>query len=187
MLCLEIEHRGQAEKGFLVDAVDVTVGGARGARVRLLPRDRKSPPGLSPLRLGLHKQYNLLCAVEFLSSLISEKEALLGSLVSASSLSEELQRPVKITMSRQSCSSSLSHGNDAGARVVGGKEEVYSLVNRFLCAGTACSTSPRNGPRHRVRQTVSAARTPSTAPSYYPGISLITKPRLASISPRRPG
>ncbi|KAF8268203.1 TRAPP trafficking subunit Trs65-domain-containing protein [Lactarius quietus] len=129
MLCVEIEHPGQAPEGFSVDAVDVTVGGAGGARVRLLPGDGKSPPELFPLRLSAHEQYNLLFAVELLSSPISEKEALLG--VSASSLSEELQRPVTITVSGRPFSSSTSHGNDIGARVVGGKEELLFPTQPF--------------------------------------------------------
>ncbi|KAH8996441.1 TRAPP trafficking subunit Trs65-domain-containing protein [Lactarius hatsudake] len=122
MLCVELEHPGQAPEGFSVEAVDVTVGGAGGARVRLLPGDGKSPPELFPLRLGAHEQYNLLFAVELLSSPISEKEALLLGM-SASALGEELQRPVTITVRGQPFSNSLSQGNDAGARVVGGTEE----------------------------------------------------------------
>ncbi|KAH9007973.1 TRAPP trafficking subunit Trs65-domain-containing protein [Lactarius hengduanensis] len=122
MLCVELEHPGQAPEGFSVEAVDVTVGGAGGARVRLLPGDGKSPPELFPLRLGAYEQYNLLFAVELLSSPISEKEALLLGM-SASALGEELQRPVTITVRGQPFSNSLSEGNDAGARVVGGTEE----------------------------------------------------------------
>ncbi|KAH8993508.1 TRAPP trafficking subunit Trs65-domain-containing protein [Lactarius akahatsu] len=130
MLCVELEHPGQAPEGFSVEAVDVTVGGAGGARVRLLPGDGKSPPELFPLRLGAHEQYNLLFAVELLSSPISEKEALLLGM-SASALGEELQRPVTITVRGQPFSNSLSQGNDAGARVVGGTEECLFPTQPF--------------------------------------------------------
>ncbi|KAI9437616.1 TRAPP trafficking subunit Trs65-domain-containing protein [Lactarius indigo] len=122
MLCVELEHPGQAPEGFSVEAVDVTVGGAGGARVRLLPGDGKSPPELFPLRLGAHEQYNLLFAVELLSSPISEKEALLLG-VSASALGEELQRPVTITVRGQPFTNTLSQGNDAVTKVVSGTEE----------------------------------------------------------------
>jgi hypothetical protein len=37
MLCVEIEHPGHAPEVFSVEAVDVIVGGAGGARVCLLP------------------------------------------------------------------------------------------------------------------------------------------------------
>lgn len=130
MLCVEIEHPGQAPEGFSVDAVDVTVGGAGGARVRLLPGDGKSSPELFPLCLSAHEQYNLLFAVELLSSPISEKEALLLG-VSAPSLGEELQRPVTIIVRGQPFSSSLSHGNDARPRLVGGKEELLFPTQPF--------------------------------------------------------
>ena len=109
MLCVEIEHPGQAPEGFSVDAVDVVVGGAGGARVRLLPGDGKSPLELFPLRLSAHEQYNLLFAVELLSSPASEKEALLLG-VSTSPPSEELQRPVTITV----CGQPFSSGDDEG-------------------------------------------------------------------------
>ncbi|KAI9465379.1 TRAPP trafficking subunit Trs65-domain-containing protein [Lactarius psammicola] len=130
MLCVEIEHPGQAPEGFSVDAVDVTVGGAGGARVHLLPGEGKSRPELFPLRLSAHEQYNLLFAVELLSSPISEKEALhIG--VSTSSPGEELQRPVTIIVRGQPFSSSLSHGNEAVARVVGGMEELLFPTQPF--------------------------------------------------------
>ncbi|KAI9448837.1 TRAPP trafficking subunit Trs65-domain-containing protein [Lactarius psammicola] len=106
MLCVEIEHPGQAPEGFSVDAVDVTVGGVGGAR------------------------YNLLFAVELLSSPISEKEALLLG-VSTSSLGEELQRPVTIIVRGQPFSSSVSQGNEAVARVVGGMEELLFPTQPF--------------------------------------------------------
>ena len=77
LLFVEIEYPGQAPEGFSVEAVEVIVGGAGGARVRLLPGDGKPPPDLFPLRLNAHEQYNLLFAVELLNSPISEKEALL--------------------------------------------------------------------------------------------------------------
>ena len=113
MLCVEIEHPGQAPEGFSVDAVDVVVGGAGGARVRLLPGDGKSPLELFPLRLSAHEQYNLLFAVELLSSPATEKEALILG-VSTTSLSDELQRPVTITVRGQPFSGSLSNGDDEG-------------------------------------------------------------------------
>ncbi|KAH9009147.1 hypothetical protein EDB85DRAFT_2163205 [Lactarius pseudohatsudake] len=59
ILCAELEHPGQAPEGSSVKAIDVTVRGAGGARVRLLPRDYKSFPELFALRLSAHEQYHL--------------------------------------------------------------------------------------------------------------------------------
>jgi len=107
VLYVELEHPSQAPERFSVNIVDVTIGGAGGVRMGLLPRDGKSPPELFLLRLSAHERYNLLLAVELLSFPISKQEALLLG-VSASSLGEELQRPVTITLRWQPFSGSLS-------------------------------------------------------------------------------
>jgi hypothetical protein len=172
MLCVEIEHPGQAPEGFSVDAVDVTVGGAGDARVRLLLGDGKSPPELFPLRLSPHEQYNLLFAVELLSTPISEKEALLG--VSASSLGEELQRPVTITVRGQPFSSTLEHGNNAGVKVVGGKEELLfptqPFPSRWNCV---LDLAPQRSPAPGQTDSEVLPEPPSPFPT--------TTPRLSSI------
>jgi hypothetical protein len=175
MLCVEIEHPGQAPEGFSVDAVDVTVGGAGGARVRLLPGDGKSPPELFPLRLNAHEQYNLLFAVELLSSPISEKEALLLGGVSTSSLSEELQRPVTITVRGQPFSGALSHEND----IVSGKEELLfptqPFPSRWNCV---LDLTPQwlPAPGHTDSEVL------PEPPSPFP----VTTPRIPSSTPDKP-
>ena len=172
MLCVEIEHPGQAPEAFSVDAVEVTVGGAGDTRVRLLSGDGKSPPELFPLRLSPHEQYNLLFAVELLSAPISEKEALLS--MSASSLGEELQRPVTITVRGQPFSSSLSSGNDSGARVAGGKEELLfptqPFPSRWNCV---LDLAPQRSPALGQTDSEVLPEPPSPFPT--------TTPRLSSI------
>jgi hypothetical protein len=175
MLCAEIEHPGQAPEGFSVDTVDVTVGGAGGACVRLLTGDGKSPPELFPLRLNAHEQYNMLLAVELLSSPISEKEALLLGGVSTSSLSEELQRPVTITVRGQPFSGALSHRND----IVSGKEEflfpTHPFPSRWNCV---LDLTPQRSlaPGHTDSEVL------PELPSPFPA----TTPRIPSSTPDKP-
>ena len=171
MLCVEIEHPGQAPEGFSVEAVEVIVGGAGGARVRLLPGDGKSPPELFPLRLNAHEQYNLLFAVELLSSPISEKEALLLG-VSTSSLSEDLQRPVTITVRGQPFSGALSHGSD----IVSGKEELLfptqPFPSRWNCV---LDLAPQRSPAPGQADSEVLPEPPSPFPA--------TTPRFSSSTP----
>ncbi|KAH9171162.1 hypothetical protein EDB89DRAFT_1907177 [Lactarius sanguifluus] len=168
-----------------VEAVDVTVGGAGGARVRLLPGDGKSPSELFPLRLGAHEQYNLLFAVELLSSPISEKEALLLG-VSASALGEELQRPVTITVRGQPFSSSLSQGNDAGARVVGGTEEslfpTQPFPSRWNCV---LDLAPQRSPAVGQTDSEVLPEPPTPFPTPTQRISLPTPDKQPAAESRR--
>jgi hypothetical protein len=176
MLCVEIEHPGQAPEGFSVEAVDVIVGGAGGARVRLLPGDGKSPPELFPLRLSAHEQYNLLFAVELLSSPSSEKDALLLG-VSTSSLSDELQRPVTITVRGQPFSGALSHGND----VVSGEEELLfptqPFPSRWNCV-LDLSTQRSSAPGQTDTEVL--PEPPSPFPATTPRISSFTLDKQAA-------
>lgn len=134
MLCVELEHPGEAPEGFSVDTVDVTVGGGGGARVRVLPRSARSLPDVFPLRLGMHEQYNLLFAVELLSAPVSEKETLLG--VSTASLEEELQRPVTITVRGRPFCGVPIHGDESGADTENKKEPLFPtqpFISRWNC------------------------------------------------------
>ena len=173
MLCVEIEHPGQAPEGFSVDAVDVSVGGAGGARVRLLPGDGKSPPELFPLRLNAHEQYNLLFAIELLSS---EKEALLLGGASTSSLSEELQRPVTITVRGQPFSDALSHGHD----IISGKGQLLFPTQPFPSRWNC--VLDLNPQRSAVPGQTDSEVLPEP-PSPFP---VTTTPRIPSSTPDKP-
>jgi hypothetical protein len=116
MLCVELEHPGEAPEAFLVDAVDVTVGVGGGARIRLLPWCEESLQEIFPLRLGVHEQCNLLFAVELLNSPVSDKEASFMN-DSMPNSTGELQRPITITVQGQPFSDVLSNRGRDGARM----------------------------------------------------------------------
>ncbi|KAI9431048.1 hypothetical protein H4582DRAFT_2085617 [Lactarius indigo] len=59
IFCVELEHPSQAPEGYLVEAVNVTLGWAGREHGRLFPIDGKSPSELFPLRLSTHELYNL--------------------------------------------------------------------------------------------------------------------------------
>ncbi|KAI9457523.1 TRAPP trafficking subunit Trs65-domain-containing protein [Russula earlei] len=115
MLCVELEHPGEAPEAFLVDAVDVTVGDGGGARVHLLPWCEKSVQEIFPLRLGRHEQCNLLFAVELLNAPMSDKEALLLKDETPAAM-WDLQRQVTITVRGQPVSARLWNGDQNGAK-----------------------------------------------------------------------
>ncbi|KAI9437608.1 hypothetical protein H4582DRAFT_2077208 [Lactarius indigo] len=55
IFCVELEHPSQAPEGYLVEAVNVTLGWAGREHGRLFPIDGKSPSELFPLRLSTHE------------------------------------------------------------------------------------------------------------------------------------
>lgn len=116
MLCVELEHPGEAPEAFLVDAVDVSVGGGSDARVRLIPWRENSPKQLFPLHLGMHEQCNLLFAVEFLNAPTPDREALLLN-ASTPTITGELQRPVTITVWGRPFSYVLSSGGQISTKI----------------------------------------------------------------------
>jgi hypothetical protein len=124
MLCVELEHPGEAPEAFLVDAVDVTVGGGGDARARLLPWCDNSPKQIFPLHLGMHEQCNLLFAVELLNAPIPYKEALLLN-ESMATTTGELQRPVTITVWGRPFSYVLSTGGQSSSKVEETNEPLF--------------------------------------------------------------
>ena len=115
VLCVELEHPGEAPEAFLVEAVDVAIGAGGGASVRLLPWCEKSPQEIFPLRLDMHEQCNLLFAVEIFDAPAPDKEALLLN-ASNSTTTGDLQRPVTITVRGRPVSGAFSNGNRNGAK-----------------------------------------------------------------------
>jgi hypothetical protein len=116
MLCVELEHAGEAPEAFLVEAVDVVIGVGGGARVRLLPWCEKPPQEIFPLRLDMHEQCNLLFAVELYGSPAPDKESLFLN-ASTSTTMGELQRPVAITVRGRPFSGEFSNGDRSAAKV----------------------------------------------------------------------
>jgi hypothetical protein len=135
MLCVELEHAGEAPEAFLVEAVDVAIGIGGGARVRLLPWCEKSPQEIFPLRLDMHEQCNLLFAVELFGSPVPDKDALL---LNASTLTTtgELQRPVTITVQGRPFSGEFPNGDRSGAKVEETDKPVFptrAFPSRWNC------------------------------------------------------
>jgi hypothetical protein len=116
MLCVELEHAGEAPEAFLVEAVDVAIGVGGGARVRLLPWCEKPSQEIFPLRLDMHEQCNLLFAVELFGSPVPDKETLLFKASNATTTGE-LQRPVTITVQGRPFSGKFLNGDRSGAKV----------------------------------------------------------------------
>ena len=116
MLCVEVEHAGEAPEAFLVEAVDVAIGVGGGARVRLLPWCEKSPQEIFPLRLDMYEQCNLLFAVELFGSPIPDKEGLFLN-PSTSTTTGELQRPVAITVRGRPFSGEFLNEDRSGVKV----------------------------------------------------------------------
>jgi hypothetical protein len=114
MLCVELEHPGEAPEAFLVEAVDVAIGVGGGARVRLLPWCEKTPQEIFPLRLDMYEQCNLLFAVELFGAPAPDKESL--HLNASASTTGELQRPVTITVQGRPFLNAFSNGVRSGAR-----------------------------------------------------------------------
>jgi hypothetical protein len=135
MLCVELEHPGEAPEAFLVNAVDVTIGGGGDARVRLLPWCEKSPTEMFPLCLGMHEQCNLLFAVELLNAPIPDKEALLLT-ASTPTTTGELQRPVTITVWGRPFSSIHPSRGESGPKVEKTNKPLFptrSFPSRWNC------------------------------------------------------
>jgi len=152
MLCVELEHPGEAPEAFLVNAVDVTIGGGGDARVRLLPWCEKTPPTETfPLCLGMHEQCNLLFAVELLNAPIPDKEALLLT-ASTPTTTGELQRPVTITVWGRPFSSIHPNRAKLGQRLRK-RTNLDFPRGRFPHAGTAYSTSLLSASRLQVKRT----------------------------------
>ncbi|KAH9953511.1 TRAPP trafficking subunit Trs65-domain-containing protein [Lactifluus volemus] len=160
MLCVELEHPGEApEELFSVDSVDITVGGG-GARARLLPWSARSLPEMFPLKLGVHQQYNLLFAVELLSPPVSEEETLLG--LSTASLEEDLRRPVAITVRGRPSSGVRLHENEYGDRT-------EPFISRWNCV---LDLAPQRHPAAGRTEREVLPEPPSPFPHSTPRISM---------------
>jgi len=143
MLCVELEHPGEAPEAFLVDAVDVTVGVDGGARVRLLPWCEESLQEIFPLRLGVHEQCNLLFAVELLNSPVSDKGASFLN-ESMPTSKGELQCPVTITVRGQPFSDVLSNGGQNGPKLDNLLFPARPFPSRWNCVSRSRSAAALN-------------------------------------------
>ena len=150
MLCVELEHAGEAPEAFLVEAVDVAIGAGGGARVRLLPWCEKSPQEIFPLRLDMHEQCNLLFAVELFGSPVPDKESLLLNPTSSTSTGE-LQRPVAITVQGRPFSGEFLNEDRSGAKVEETEKPAFptrAFPSRWNCVLDLAPQRPQPvGPR----------------------------------------
>ena len=84
-----------------------------------------------------------------------------------SSLSEELERPVTITVRGQPSSGGLSHGSD----IVSGNEELLFSTQPLPSRWNWCSTSPHSSHLHRVRETAKCYQNPLRRSLLLPRVS----------------
>ncbi|KAI0284514.1 TRAPP trafficking subunit Trs65-domain-containing protein [Russula brevipes] len=138
VLCVELEHPGEAPEAFLVDAVDVKIGVGDGARVRVLPWCDRPPQEIFPLRLSMHEQCNLLFAVELLSSPIDKE-----GFPSTQAATGELQRPVTITVRGQPISDVALNGDQSGAKVGTTEFQTRLFSSHWNCVLDLASPGPR--------------------------------------------
>lgn len=171
MLCVELEHPGEAPEAFLVNAVDVTIGGSGGARVRLLPWCEKSSTEMFPLCLGMHEQCNLLFAVELLNAPIPDKEALLLT-ASTPTTAGELQRPVTITVWGRPFSAILPSRGESGQKVEKTNKHLFptrSFPSRWNCV---LDLAPRRFPVAGQRESEVLPEPPTPFPATTPRLSI---------------
>jgi hypothetical protein len=170
MLCVELEHAGEAPEAFLVEAVDVVIGVGGGARVRLLPWCEKSPQEIFPLRLDMHEQCNLLFAVELFGSPVPDKESLFLN-ASTSTTTGELQRPVTITVRGQPFSGEYLNGDRSGAKVEESDKPIYPtriFPSRWNCV---LDLTPQRTLAAGQRETEALPEPPTPFPTTVPRLS----------------
>jgi hypothetical protein len=173
MLCVELEHPGEAPEAFLVDAVDVSVGGGGDARVRLLPWRENSPKQLFPLHLGMHEQCNLLFAVELLNAPTPDREDLPLNAPTAA-ITGELQRPVTITVRGRPFSYVLSNGGQISSKIEEPKEPLFPtrpFPSRWNCV---LDLAPQQLPAAGQRESEVLPEPPTPFPVITPRLPIPT-------------
>lgn len=173
MLCVELEHPGEAPEAFLVEAVEVAIGVGGGASVRLLPWCKKSPQDIFPLQLDMHEQCNLLFAVEIFGAPTPDKETLFPN-ASTSTTTGELQRPVTITVRGRPTSGAFLNGNRSRAK----DEETDRLIfptrtfpSRWNCV---LDLTPQRSSAAGQRESEALPEPPTPFPTTVPRLPIST-------------
>ena len=181
MLCVELEHPGEAPEAFLVEAVEVAIGVGGGARVRLLPWCEKSPQEIFPLRLDMHEQCNLLFAVEIFGAPAPDKEALLIN-ASTSTTTGELQRPVTITVRGRPISRAFLNGNRSGAKEETDKPifPTRTFPSRWNCV---LDLTPQRSLAAGQRESEALPEPPTPFPTTVPRLSVSTVDKRGQPNP----
>jgi len=166
MLCVELEHPGEAPEAFLVEAVEVAIGVGGGARVRLLPWCEKSPQEVFPLRLDMYEQCNLLFAVELFGAPAPDKEA------STSTTTGELQRPVTITVRGRPISGAFLNGKRSRVK----NEETAIFTTRAFPSRWNCvlDLAPQRSMAAGQRESEALPEPPTPFPTTVPRLSIST-------------
>ena len=173
VLCVELEHPGEAPEAFLVETVEVAIGVGGGARVRLLPWSEKSPQEIFPLRLDTHEQCNLLFAVEIFDTPAPDKEALLLN-ASTSTTTGELQRPVTITVRGRPISGGFLNGNRNGAKDEETDKPIFptrTFPSRWNCV---LDLTPQQSLAAGQRESEAVPEPPTPFPTTVPRLSIST-------------
>jgi hypothetical protein len=171
MLCVELEHAGEAPEAFLVETVDVAIGVGGGARVRLLPWCEKPSQEIFPLRLDMHEQCNLLFAVELFGSPVPDKEAL-PLIASTSTTTGDLQRPVTITVQGRPFSGEFLNGDRSGAKLEETDEPVFptrAFPSRWNCV---LDLAPQRPLAASQRESEALPEPPMPFPTTVPRLSI---------------
>jgi hypothetical protein len=182
VLCVELEHPGEAPEAFLVEAVEVAIGVGGGARVRLLPWCEKSPQEIFPLRLDMHEQCNLLFAVEIFGAPAPDKEALLIN-ASTSTTTGELQRPVTITVRGRPISRAFLNGNRSGAREEETDKPIFptrTFPSRWNCV---LDLTPQRSLATGQRESEALPEPPTPFPTTVPRLSISTVDKRGQHNP----
>jgi hypothetical protein len=172
VLCVELEHPGEAPEAFLVEGVEVAIGVGGGASVRLLPWCEKSPQAIFPLRLDVHEQCNLLFAVEIFGTPAPDKEALLIN-ASTSTTTGELQRPVTITVRGRPISRAFLYGSRSGAKDEETDKPIFPtriFPSRWNCVLDLTPQRPLTG----QRESEALPEPPTPFPTTVPRLSIST-------------
>lgn len=199
VLCVELEHPGEAPEAFLVEAVEVAIGVGGGARVRLLPWCEKSPQEIFPLRLEMHEQCNLLFAVEIFDTPATDKEALLLN-ASTSTTTEELQRPVAITVRGRPISGAFVNGDRSGSKAEETDKPIFptrTFPSRWNCV---LDLTPQRPPAAGQRESEALPEPSTPFPTTVPRLSIAPvdqrdqhnpvagfKQSVQQLTPRSPG
>lgn len=173
VLCVELEHPGEAPEAFLVEAVEVAIGVGGGASVRLLPWCDKSPQEIFPLRLDMHEQCNLLFAVEIFGAPAPDKEALLLN-ASTSTTTGELQRPVTITVRGRPISGAFLNGNRSEAKDEETDKPIFptrTFPSRWNCV---LDLTPQRSLAAGQRESEALPEPPTPFPTTVPHLSIST-------------
>jgi hypothetical protein len=173
VLCVELEHPGEAPEAFLVEAVEVAIGVGGGARVRLLPWCEKSPQEIFPLRLEMHEQCNLLFAVEIFDTPAPDKESLLLN-ASTSTTTGELQRSVTITVLGRPISDAFVNGDRSGAKDEDTDKPIFptrTFPSRWNCV---LDLTPQRSLAAGQRESEALPEPPTPFPSTLPRLTTAT-------------